>query len=79
MPHCPLPDGHFDLRVMFYAFLVLAMSVALDVGEKKKCTKDLSKATVSRMLKKAQAEEIVRTTVVSPSGTYADLETELLP
>ena len=34
----------------------------------------ISQATVSRMLKKAQDEEIVRTTVVSPSGTYADLE-----
>lgn len=37
----------------------------------------ISQATVSRMLKKAQAEEIVRTTVVSPSGTYADLEAGL--
>lgn len=37
----------------------------------------ISQATVSRMLKKAQEEEIVRTTVVSPSGTYADLEAGL--
>ncbi len=37
----------------------------------------ISQATVSRMLKKAQEEEIVRTTVVSPSGTYAELEAEL--
>lgn len=36
-----------------------------------------SQATVSRMLKKAQEEEIVRTTVVSPSGTYAELEAGL--
>lgn len=37
----------------------------------------LSQATVSRMLKRAQKEEIIRTTVVSPSGTYADLEKSL--
>lgn len=37
----------------------------------------ISQATVSRMLKRAQEEEIVRTTVVSPSGTYAELETGL--
>ena len=37
----------------------------------------ISQATVSRMLKKAQEEEIVRTTVVSPSGTYTELETSL--
>ncbi len=37
----------------------------------------ISQATVSRMLKKAQQEEIVRTTIVAPSGTYTDLETEL--
>lgn len=37
----------------------------------------LSQATVSRMLKKALDENIVRTTVVSPSGTYADLEAGL--
>lgn len=34
----------------------------------------ISQATVSRMLKKAQDEEIVRTTVVSPPGTYGALE-----
>ena len=37
----------------------------------------ISQATVSRMLKRAQDEEIVRTTVVAPSGTYADLEADL--
>ena len=37
----------------------------------------ISQATVSRMLKRAQDEEIVRTTVVAPSGTYGDLETQL--
>ena len=37
----------------------------------------ISQATVSRMLKRAQEEEIVRTTVVAPSGTYSDLETAL--
>ena len=37
----------------------------------------MSQATVSRMLKRAQEEEIVRTTVISPSGTYADLEANL--
>lgn len=34
----------------------------------------ISQATVSRMLKRAVEEGIVRTTVVAPSGTYADLE-----
>ncbi|WP_299815613.1 sugar-binding transcriptional regulator [uncultured Roseibium sp.] len=37
----------------------------------------ISQATVSRMLKKAVEEEIVRTTVVAPSGTYSELETGL--
>lgn len=37
----------------------------------------ISQATVSRMLKKAQEEEIVRTTVVSPTGTYGELEAGL--
>ncbi len=37
----------------------------------------ISQATVSRMLKRAQEEEIVRTTVVAPSGTYSDLESAL--
>jgi len=37
----------------------------------------ISQATVSRMLKRALEEEIVRTTVVSPSGIYAELETDL--
>ncbi|ACM29519.1 sugar-binding transcriptional regulator [Agrobacterium sp. SHOUNA12C] len=34
----------------------------------------LSQATVSRMLKRAEAEDIVRTTVIPPAGTYADME-----
>lgn len=37
----------------------------------------ISQASVSRMLKRAQDEEIVRTTVVAPSGTYVDLEAAL--
>lgn len=37
----------------------------------------ISQATVSRMLKKAQQEEIVRTTIVAPPGTYTDLEAQL--
>lgn len=37
----------------------------------------LSQATVSRMLKRAEQEEIVRTTVIPPAGTFADLETAL--
>ena len=37
----------------------------------------ISQATVSRMLKRAQEEGIVRTTVVSPSGTFGDLEATL--
>ncbi len=37
----------------------------------------MSQATVSRMLKRAQAEEIVRTTVISPLGTYSELEAGL--
>lgn len=37
----------------------------------------MSQATVSRMLKRAQDEGMVRTTVVSPSGTYAELEAGL--
>jgi DNA-binding transcriptional regulator LsrR (DeoR family) len=37
----------------------------------------ISQATISRMLKRAQEEGIVRTTVTSPSGTYAELETQL--
>lgn len=34
----------------------------------------ISQATISRMLKKAVAEEIVRTTIVSPPGTFGELE-----
>ncbi len=37
----------------------------------------ISQATVSRMLKKAQQEGIVRTTIVAPSGTYTELEARL--
>ncbi|MBB5574915.1 MULTISPECIES: sugar-binding transcriptional regulator [Rhizobium] len=37
----------------------------------------LSQATVSRMLKRAEAEDIVRTTVIPPVGTYTELETAL--
>jgi DNA-binding transcriptional regulator LsrR (DeoR family) len=37
----------------------------------------ISQATVSRMLKRAQYEEIVRTTVVAPPGTYVELEEAL--
>jgi DNA-binding transcriptional regulator LsrR (DeoR family) len=37
----------------------------------------ISQATVSRMLKKAVQEEIVRTTIVAPSGIYTELEAGL--
>jgi DNA-binding transcriptional regulator LsrR (DeoR family) len=37
----------------------------------------LSQATVSRMLKRAEEEGIVRTTVIPPAGTFADLEAAL--
>lgn len=37
----------------------------------------ISQASVSRMLKRAQEEEIVLTTVVPPLGTFADLEAQL--
>lgn len=37
----------------------------------------LSQATVSRMLKRAEQERIIRTTVIPPPGTFADLETAL--
>ncbi len=37
----------------------------------------LSQATVSRMLKRAEQEDIVRTTVIPPAGTFAELETAL--
>jgi DNA-binding transcriptional regulator LsrR (DeoR family) len=37
----------------------------------------LSQATVSRMLKRAEAEDIVRTSVIPPAGTYSDLESAL--
>lgn len=37
----------------------------------------MSQATVSRMLKRAEKENIVRTTVIPPPGTFADLEMAL--
>jgi DNA-binding transcriptional regulator LsrR (DeoR family) len=37
----------------------------------------LSQATVSRMLKRAESEGIVRTSVIPPVGTYGDLESAL--
>jgi len=37
----------------------------------------MSQATVSRMLKRAEQEDIVRTTVIPPPGTFADLEAAL--
>ncbi len=37
----------------------------------------MSQATVSRMLKRAEQEDIVRTTVIPPPGTFADLELAL--
>ncbi|OLP61604.1 DNA-binding transcriptional regulator [Xaviernesmea oryzae] len=37
----------------------------------------LSQATVSRMLKRAESEGIVRTSVIPPAGTYNDLEQAL--
>jgi DNA-binding transcriptional regulator LsrR (DeoR family) len=37
----------------------------------------LSQATVSRMLKRAEAEGIVRTSVIPPAGTYSELEAAL--
>lgn len=37
----------------------------------------LSQATVSRMLKRAEEEDIVRTTVIPPPGTFSELETAL--
>ena len=37
----------------------------------------MSQATVSRMLKRAEQEGIVRTTIIPPPGTFADLENDL--
>lgn len=37
----------------------------------------MSQATVSRMLKRAEQEDIVRTTVIPPQGTFSELETAL--
>jgi DNA-binding transcriptional regulator LsrR (DeoR family) len=37
----------------------------------------MSQATVSRMLKRAEQEDIVRTTVIPPQGTFGDLEAAL--
>jgi DNA-binding transcriptional regulator LsrR (DeoR family) len=38
---------------------------------------DISQATVSRMIKQAETQGIVRITVNSPTGVYADLENQL--
>ena len=38
---------------------------------------DISQATISRLLKRAQDEQIVRINISAPAGTYADLEREL--
>jgi DNA-binding transcriptional regulator LsrR (DeoR family) len=38
---------------------------------------DISQATISRLLKRAQDEQIVRINVNMPTGTYADIESEL--
>lgn len=38
---------------------------------------DLSQATVSRLLKKAKSERIVRTVISAPAGTFPDLEDKL--
>ncbi len=38
---------------------------------------DLSQATVSRLLKRAEEEQIVRITVTAPHGAYTELEEEL--
>lgn len=40
-------------------------------------TLHMSQATVSRMLKRAEQEAIVRTTIIPPAGTFSDLETAL--
>ena len=37
----------------------------------------ISQASISRMLKKAHEEGMIRTTVISPSGTYAEIESAL--
>ena len=38
---------------------------------------DISQATISRLLKRAQDEQIVRINISAPAGTFADLEREL--
>src|SRR5258708_16650668 len=38
---------------------------------------DISQATISRLLKRAQQEEIVRISVSVPTGTYTELEDSL--
>ena len=38
---------------------------------------DISQATASRLLKRAQDEQIIRINVSAPPGTYADLESQL--
>src|SRR3954463_12309965 len=37
----------------------------------------MSQATISRMLKRAEQEDIVRTTVIPPPGTFSDLESAI--
>ncbi|MEP3277691.1 MAG: sugar-binding transcriptional regulator [Stappiaceae bacterium] len=37
----------------------------------------ISQASISRMLKKAKQEEIIRTTIVAPPGTYGEMEAML--
>jgi DNA-binding transcriptional regulator LsrR (DeoR family) len=38
---------------------------------------DISQATISRLIKRAQDEQIVRINISAPAGTFADLEREL--
>lgn len=38
---------------------------------------DISQATISRLLKRAQDEQIIRIHISAPTGTYAELETQL--
>ena len=38
---------------------------------------DISQATISRLLKRAQDEQIIRINVSTPAGTYAEIEAEL--
>ncbi len=38
---------------------------------------DISQATISRLLKRAQDEQIIRINISTPTGIYAEIETEL--